>query len=157
MALVNRLLHFYWRFSRGLTVGVRAAVLDSDGRVFLVKHTYAKGWHLPGGGVEAGETLLQALARELAEEGNIEMRGPAAMVGYWHNAEATAKTMLPERWVLAVALGLGPVAWAVCLWTVGRPVRAVCARTPARRPQERVQRPAVARQARRVPHSRFGR
>jgi steroid-24-oyl-CoA synthetase len=33
------------------------------------------------------------------EEGNIEMRGPAAMVGYWHNAEATAKTMLPERWV----------------------------------------------------------
>lgn len=32
-------------------------------------------------------------------EGNIEMRGPAAMVGYWRNEEATAKTLLPGRWV----------------------------------------------------------
>jgi acyl-CoA synthetase (AMP-forming)/AMP-acid ligase II len=32
-------------------------------------------------------------------EGNIEMRGPAAMVGYWRNEEATAKTLRPGRWV----------------------------------------------------------
>jgi 8-oxo-dGTP pyrophosphatase MutT (NUDIX family) len=85
MALVNRLLHFYWRFSRGLTVGVRAVALDGDGRVFLIKHAYSEGWHLPGGGVEAGETLSEALKRELWEEGRIELTGPPVLHGvYFH-------------------------------------------------------------------------
>ena len=85
MALVNRLMHFYWRFSRGLTLGARAVILDRDNRVFLIKHAYADGWQLPGGGVEAGETLLQALARELSEEGNIELTGPPVLHSvYFH-------------------------------------------------------------------------
>ena len=77
--LMRRLMHLYWRFSRGLTVGVRGLVLDGEGRVFLVKHTYTEGWHLPGGGVEAGETLLEALAHELRDEGNIELTGPPVL------------------------------------------------------------------------------
>ena len=54
-----------------MTLGVRGVVLDSDNKVFLVKHTYISGWHLPGGGVEVGETFLDALMRELVEEGRI--------------------------------------------------------------------------------------
>ena len=76
-----RLMHFYWRFARGLTMGVRAVVIDGESRIFLVKHSYADGWHLPGGGVEPGETLLEALTRELAEEGNIEVLTPPALHG----------------------------------------------------------------------------
>ena len=83
--IVRRVLHFYWRFARGLTVGVRGLVLDAEGRVFLVKHSYVSGWHLPGGGVETGETLTSALARELREEGNIELTGPPALFAVYFN------------------------------------------------------------------------
>jgi 8-oxo-dGTP pyrophosphatase MutT (NUDIX family) len=78
-------MHVYWRFARGLTLGVRALVIDDARRVFLVRHTYVRGWHLPGGGVEPGETLHVALARELLEEGNIELTGPPLLHGMFFN------------------------------------------------------------------------
>lgn len=82
---MQRGMHFYWRFARGLTVGVRALVVDGTGRVFLVKHSYVSGWHLPGGGVEAGESLMAALTRELREEGNIELGDQPVLFGIYFN------------------------------------------------------------------------
>jgi len=89
--VIRRLLHFYWRFSRGLTVGVRAVVLGEDGKVFLIKHSYVAGWHLPGGGVEPGETLAAALARELYEEGNIELTEPPRLFGIYFHRRASRR------------------------------------------------------------------
>lgn len=81
----RRLMHLRFRLTRAMTLGVRAAVFDAEGRVFLVRHSYVPGWHLPGGGVEVGETFAQALAKELREEGAIELTGPAQMHGIFFN------------------------------------------------------------------------
>ncbi len=83
--LISKALHTYWRFSRGMTLGVRAVVLDGQNRVFLIRHTYVPGWHLPGGGVETGETALDALERELREEACIAIDEPPALVGVFFN------------------------------------------------------------------------
>jgi 8-oxo-dGTP pyrophosphatase MutT (NUDIX family) len=88
---VRRVLHFYWRLARAMTLGVRALVIDDRGRVFLIKHSYIVGWHLPGGGVEAGETLSHALARELHEEGNIELTGPPHFHGMFFNIRVSRR------------------------------------------------------------------
>ena len=88
---LRRLFHFYWRFARGMTLGVRAIVLDAEDRVFLVKHSYVSGWHLPGGGVETGETLRDALQRELAEEGRIELAGEPVLHGVYLNSHVSRR------------------------------------------------------------------
>jgi len=82
---LRKVFHFYWRFARGMTLGVRAVVLDGENRVFLVKHSYVSGWHLPGGGVEPGEAFLESLRRELIEEGRIEMTGEPRLHGLFFN------------------------------------------------------------------------
>lgn len=82
---LRRLLHLYFRLSRGMTLGVRAAVLRDEREVLLVRHTYTPGWHLPGGGVETGETLLQALEKELHEEARIRLVGAPLLHGVFFN------------------------------------------------------------------------
>lgn len=83
--LLRRVFHFYWRFARGATLGAFALVIDGQRRVFLIQHSYVSGWHLPGGGVETGETIKTALARELLEEGNIKLTGEPVLHGVFHN------------------------------------------------------------------------
>ncbi|MEO0495930.1 MAG: NUDIX domain-containing protein [Pseudomonadota bacterium] len=71
-----------------MTLGVRALVLRDD-HVWLVRHTYVDGWYLPGGGVERGETVRQALEKELREEGNIALIGEPEHVACMANFTTT--------------------------------------------------------------------
>ena len=87
--LRHRLFHQYFRFARGMTLGVRGLALDPHGQVFLIRHTYVGGWQLPGGGVEVGENTRQALERELSEEGNIILTGEPALLGVYFNRHAS--------------------------------------------------------------------
>jgi 8-oxo-dGTP diphosphatase len=63
------------RASRTIRVRVAAVVL-LDGHVVLVRHRHGeRTYHLlPGGGVEVGETLGEALQREVLEETGLEVR-----------------------------------------------------------------------------------
>jgi 8-oxo-dGTP pyrophosphatase MutT (NUDIX family) len=88
---IRRVMHTYWRLSRGMTLGVRGVCIDEANRIFLVKHSYVSGWHMPGGGVEPGETMLDALIRELVEEGNIEPTAPPILHGVFFNGRASRR------------------------------------------------------------------
>jgi 8-oxo-dGTP pyrophosphatase MutT (NUDIX family) len=74
-----------------MTLGVRGAVFDQDGRILLVRHSYVPGWYLPGGGVEPGESMHAALGRELIEEGGIALTGPSRLFGLYWNARASPR------------------------------------------------------------------
>lgn len=89
MALLHRLAgraaRTVWRITRPRTIGVRAVLLDPDGRVALVRHTYIEGWYLPGGGVKKGEGVADALHRELAEEVAVTDAAVERVLGVYHN------------------------------------------------------------------------
>lgn len=85
--LFKYLVHPFWRLQRGQTLGVRGLVRDRDDKVLLLRHTYAPGWHFPGGGVERDETLEDALTRELREEVGVETLKPPKLFGIYANFE----------------------------------------------------------------------
>ncbi|WP_245409739.1 NUDIX domain-containing protein [Pararhizobium haloflavum] len=84
-----KVLHPFFLLKRPMILGVRAAAFDGQGRVFLVRHTYVSGWHLPGGGVERGESAGQALEKELREEGNLRVNGPPQLFAAYLNRAAS--------------------------------------------------------------------
>jgi 8-oxo-dGTP diphosphatase len=53
-------------------IGVFALIFDDQGRVLLGHRRDIDWWNLPGGGMEAGETVDEALRREVREETGLE-------------------------------------------------------------------------------------
>jgi len=84
-ALLRPLVFAWARMTRGMTLGVQGLAVDAAGRVCLVRHSYRPGWHLPGGGVERGETAKGALLKEMKEEAGIIPLEPPVLVSVHSN------------------------------------------------------------------------
>jgi ADP-ribose pyrophosphatase YjhB (NUDIX family) len=87
-----RLFHLYFVLRRPMTLGVRGLIHDrTTNSIFLIRHTYVPGWQLPGGGVETGETMEEALTREVMEECNVALTAPPRLISIHHNRRASKR------------------------------------------------------------------
>ncbi len=74
-----------------MTLGVRMLTTNSKGEVMLVRHTYVPGWHLPGGGVDKGESCDAAVVRELYEETGLTPLTRPILVGLYFNLKTSKR------------------------------------------------------------------
>ena len=70
MRLANRLRFAWWRIRKPHVYGAKVIVLNADGAVLLIRHSYIRShqWMLPGGGIGRGELPADAAVREVREE-----------------------------------------------------------------------------------------
>ncbi|NUS00445.1 MAG: NUDIX domain-containing protein [Kribbellaceae bacterium] len=71
-----------------MTPGPRAVILDDTGAVLLVRRSDDDTWVMPAGGLELGESIWEALVREVSEETGllVEAATPIALYTgrqYW--------------------------------------------------------------------------
>lgn len=121
VSIRDRVFQIYWRWARGMTLGVRVLAEDAHGRIALVRHGYMPGWHLPGGGVEHGETAEDAALREFTEETGGAATGALQLISVHANharfpndhvllyrLSAEAGTPRPPDWEIAEVRWLKP-------------------------------------------------
>lgn len=92
-----RILEFlrkiYWFIFRPKTRGAKC-IVENDGKILLVRLAYAhKGWTIPGGGVDKGETFEEAARRELFEETGIFVKDLSKIYEYSSNVNYKRDTV----------------------------------------------------------------
>ncbi len=85
-----------------LAVGCSAAVFDSQHeRILLVRRSDNARWAVPGGYMEAGETLTEACTREVLEETGLSVR-IKRLIGVYTNSDVLLEYPDGNRWQLVV-------------------------------------------------------
>ena len=80
-------MHLAFLLVRPLTIGVRGICYNPHTNgILLVKHNYTEEWALPGGGIEVGESMTNALQRELKEEAGLTWKFFQVLDVYHNNS-----------------------------------------------------------------------
>ncbi|MBP2402648.1 NUDIX hydrolase [Streptomyces syringium] len=92
----------------GITKSVVGAVIaDGDGKVLLLHRSaddYLGGlWELPSGGVDAGETLVEALRREVAEETGLTVTAVGGYLGHFDYRSGSGRATRQFNFTATVA------------------------------------------------------
>ncbi|MHB9860616.1 NUDIX hydrolase [Streptomyces sp. YIM S03343] len=66
-------------------MSVAGVVVDDHGRALLIQRRDNGKWEPPGGILERGETIPEALAREVLEETGLKIAEPAVLTGVYKN------------------------------------------------------------------------
>lgn len=76
LRIAHALRKHWWRLRRPRLESVCVAAGGPDGALLLLRQFYGtRDWVLPGGGVDAGESALEAARREFEEEAGCAVRG----------------------------------------------------------------------------------
>lgn len=95
-------------FDDKFRISVHSVITNAEGKVLLLKATYgAMGWGLPGGALDPGETIHEALVRECLEEINLPITILYMSGVYYHTAyESHAcifRCTIPENGIIRLS------------------------------------------------------
>lgn len=89
-------------------ISIKSLVINSKGRVLVVKELGRTWWDLPGGGMDHGEDIESAIARELKEEVNLEGTFGFTIIGVEDPAYLQNANVLQVRLIFAVTPEIMP-------------------------------------------------
>lgn len=92
-------------------VGVGAMIFNDQGEILLARRAQAAKnecgcWECPGGGVEFGETMLQAVKREVREELDVEIKIEYQLRAIDHLIPAEGQHWVATPFVAKIASGV---------------------------------------------------
>ncbi|MFI0943857.1 NUDIX hydrolase [Streptomyces sp. NPDC021020] len=89
-------------------MSVAGVIVDDAGRALLIRRRDNGHWEPPGGVLEAGETIPDALQREVLEETGIKIALPATLTGVYKNMTGLIVSLVFRCEAIGGGMSTGP-------------------------------------------------